>query len=138
MAKVSNLNINTQIIKRIKGLTEAQFNAICEYLNEEVENFVISKEWFSFRDIGGKERFEWLGTPLYPLYEVYNRKYTDLNNKNPNTYDLPKDAIETAGVMAGKILKAVLIQRERQNQNHFQQKSEDLILKYQVIQESNK
>lgn len=80
-------------------MTPEQLTRIRDFLQGAVYCWVKNRsgEQFALRDLMGGENFEWLGTPLYPLFEKHSRRgKTD------------EAAISDAAKDAGWLLKTVL------------------------------
>lgn len=115
MLQINGKHVNGRCVSWIKGIDKDTFQAIVDYLDDEVTNYMQSGKWFSLRDIGGGDRFDWTGTPLYPLYDVHIQA-----GENKTT------AIKKAGWACGKILRRVIMQREE----NFEQKNIKHIANY--------
>ncbi|MBX7212048.1 MAG: hypothetical protein K1X78_27325 [Verrucomicrobiaceae bacterium] len=94
-------------LRQVNGLEPEQTTAILSYLQGAVYSWVKNRsgEWFAARDLVGGENFEWMGTPLYPLFE----KHSDLGKSE-------EDAIADAAKDVGWLLKRVLAEDKR----HFE------------------
>jgi len=119
MLLVNGKIITSGKIARVPGIDSATFKKIVDYLDDEVDSYVQTKEWFSLRNIGGGDRYDWTGTPLEPLFKHFNEQ--------PNT--TMEKAIKKAGQLCGRILRTVIINRAET----FEQKGKNRIANYRVI-----
>jgi hypothetical protein len=91
-------------LRNVTGLTEDQLVRARDFLHGAVYCWVKNRsgEQFALRDLMGGENFEWLGTPLYPLFEKHSSR-----GKDDDT------AIAEAAKDAGWLLKTVLSEDRR-------------------------
>lgn len=85
-----------EVIRNVNDISDEERNAIMSFLQGAVYCWCKNRkdEWFNIRDLMGGDNFDWVGTPLYALYEKYE--------------DISDDPIQAAGKDAGWLLKAVI------------------------------
>lgn len=105
------------LVRDVHGITEEQKTRIRDFLQGAVYCWCKNRpdEWFSMRDLMGRENCDWKGTPLIVLSE----KHQDQD-----------DAVERAGKESGWLLKRVIDDDNRD----FETKEEELIRKYRWVQ----
>lgn len=84
----------------VNGITHEQKKLIHSFLQGSVYCWCKNRpdEWFALRDLVGGDNYDWLGTPLFVLYEKHQSK---------------NDAVLEAGIDAGWLLKTVLHNDQR-------------------------
>jgi len=109
--------LENNIVKNVKDISKEEEQRIIDFLQGAIYCWCKnrSKEWFSLRDLMGKENFHWQGTPLFVLYQKHEDKGKESNK-----------AIEEAGKDAGWLLKKVLQNDIRK----FETKEESFTRKY--------
>lgn len=98
--------VNSQTrIYGVNGLTQEDLSNVKTFLQGAVYTWVKNRrgEWFSIRDLMGGTNFSWKDTPLQSLYDKHIAWGKD-----------HESAIKSAGKDAGKLLKRVLQDDNRQ------------------------
>ena len=82
-------------IRKIHAISEAKAQEIKNFFQGAIRchDKVAVGEWFSLRDLMGGENFDWNGTPLQELFEVYRGR---------------SDALKITAKSAGWLLKAAI------------------------------
>ncbi len=91
-------------INNVRGITSEQERRIKDFFQGAVYCWCKNRknEWFSVRNLMGGDNFDWHGTPMQCLYEKHIK-----DGKSE------EDAIKSAGIDSGWILKKVICNDSR-------------------------
>ena len=91
-------------LRDVRGISDTDKALIKAFMQGAVYSWVKNRkgEQLAVRDLVGGENFEWMGTPLYVLYE-----------KHINAGKSIKPAIKAAAIDLGWLVKTVLSQDKR-------------------------
>lgn len=99
--------IGDSVYRNVLILDEKDLKPMRDYLLGAVKAWCKDRkeQWFAARDILGGANYYWQGTPLYKLFEYYR----DHSNQDV------ENAVTQAGRSAGHLLKRVLIEDKKRN-----------------------
>ena len=112
--------LNKSKIREVTGISQEEKQSIMDFLQGAVYCWCKNQpdEWFSMRDLMGRENYHWDRTPLFTLYEKHCNKGKD-----------SELAVKDAGKDSGWLLKKVIETDKRT----FETRKEELIRKYKWI-----